>query len=313
MKRLLTLLTTLLLLPLALTAQDLLGDAVLAKVGDKVFTSYDVRQAASAAEHELSPTLSEAERMEAVAEIRKSTLDSMVLTELVWMDFKTLKGKIPTSILQERIDQITQTQAGASEERLRDMLHQQNMTYKEFEDNLAKQLGVEMLLYDRTRRNIFVTDEQIQKYYDEHSQDFLQKRRYHVEAIMLPLTDEGRATASTIQQELAKGTPFADLAKKYSTGANAEQGGDLGWLETMAPQLQTVVNTLKPGETAKDPLVLGSALYLVRLAGTEGGEIPALDTKLKNAIKQILVDQEADRRLEEYRKALFMKYPVRMY
>ncbi len=313
MKRLLTLLTTLLLLPLALSAQDLLGDAVLAKVGDKVFTSYDVRQASASAERELSATLSEAERMEAVAEIRKSTLDSMVLTELVWMDFKALKGKIPTSILQERIDQIVQSQAGASEERLRDMLHQQNMTYKEFEDNLAKQLGVEMLLYDRTRRNIFVTDEQIQKYYDEHKQDFLQKRRFHVEAIMLPLTTEGRATATAIREELAQGTPFAELAKKHSVGANAEQGGDLGWLETMAPQLQAVVDALKPSEIAKEPLVLGSSLYLVRLAGVEGGEIPALDAKLQTVIKQILVEQEADRRLGEYRKTLFMKYPVRMY
>ncbi len=310
MKPLLLLLA--LLCPLWCSAAEI-SESVLARVGDVILTSYEVRLASAAEEAQLSPGLSERERMEAVARIRQETLDAMILQELVWLDFQALKGKIPAELVQERMDNLILTQANANEERFRDMLHDMNMTYKEFQEKLTKQLAVEMLLYDRTRRNLFIPDVQIQEYFQEHRQEFVSAPQYRVQAIQLSAQNGWEETYEEIQRRLQEGEDFGALALQFSQGPNAQQGGDLGWLETMAPALQKVVDTLTPGEVAKSPLSLGNACYLIKLVDRKGGDTPTLTPELQEKIRKRLEDQAADQRLEEYKNTLFTKYPVRRY
>ncbi len=312
MKPLSLLLLLALLCPLWCPAVEI-SESVLARVGETILTSYEVRLASAAEEALLSPSLSERERMEAVAAIRQETLETMILQELVWLDFQSLKGKIPAELVQERIDNLILTQANASEERFRDMLHGMNMTYKEFQEKLTKQLAVEMLLYDRTRRNLFITDLQIQEYFQAHRQDFVSAPQYRVQAIQLAAQEGWEETCREIQRRLQAGEDFGALATQFSQGANAEQGGDLGWLETMAPGLQKVVDTLAPGEVTESPLSLGNAYYLIKLVDRKGGSAPDLTPELRETIRKILEDQAAARRLEEYKQTLATKYPVRRY
>lgn len=91
---------------------------VLARVGtDTVITSYDVRVQAAQLESKLPPKMDSRKRMEAVAEIRSNVLDEMIVTELVWLDFQSLRGKIPMDIVQSRIDRLIQSEAGSDEAR----------------------------------------------------------------------------------------------------------------------------------------------------------------------------------------------------
>ncbi|MGN0867797.1 MAG: peptidylprolyl isomerase [Oligosphaeraceae bacterium] len=290
-----------------------ISESVLARVGDTILTSYEVRLASAAEESQLPPGLSEREHMDAVAAIRQETLEAMILQELVWLDFQALKGKIPAELVQERIDNLILTQANASEERFRDMLHGMNMTYKEFQEKITKQLAVEMLLYDRTRRNLFISDAQIREYFQEHRQDFVTAPQYRVHAIQLAAGEGWEETCQEIQRRLKEGEDFGALAIQFSQGPNAQQGGDLGWLETMAPALQQVVDTLAPGEVADAPLSLGNAYYIIKLADRKGGNAPTLTPELQDTIRKLLEEQTAAQRLEEYKKTLVTKYPLRRY
>lgn len=214
-----------------------ISEAVLARVGtDTVITSYDVRVQAAQLESKLPPKMDSRKRMEAVAEIRSNVLDEMIVTELVWLDFQSLRGKIPMDIVQSRIDRLIQSEAGSDEDRFRDMLHRENMTYNEFVEKVKKQLAVEMLLYDRTRRNIFVTDKQIDEYFALHRPEFTTNVRHHLLAILLPQEGDWRETFDTLKARIRAGEDFASLAKAFSKGANAEEGGDLGWIGVHEPR-----------------------------------------------------------------------------
>ena len=52
------------------------------------------------------------------------------------------------------------------------------------------------------------------------------------------------------------GKYFASLAKKYSTGPSAKQGGELGWFkpQQMVPTFSAALEKLKPGEYTKTPV-----------------------------------------------------------
>ena len=276
-----------------------ISEAVLARVGtDTVITSYDVRVQAAQLESKLPPKMDSRKRMEAVAEIRSNVLDEMIVTELVWLS---------------RIDRLIQSEAGSDEDRFRDMLHRENMTYNEFVEKVKKQLAVEMLLYDRTRRNIFVTDKQIDEYFALHRPEFTTNVRHHLLAILLPQEGDWRETFDTLKARIRAGEDFASLAKAFSKGANAEEGGDLGWMESMNPALAKAVDSLKVGECNEEPVLVGSNAYLVKLVGKEGGELPELTPELRQRIKKAIENEISAERLEEYKKTLMTKYPVRRY
>ena len=237
----------------------------------------------------------------------------MIVTELVWLDFQSLRGKIPMDIVQSRIDRLIQSEAGSDEDRFRDMLHRENMTYNEFVEKVKKQLAVEMLLYDRTRRNIFVTDKQIDEYFALHRPEFTTNVRHHLLAILLPQEGDWRETFDTLKARIRAGEDFASLAKAFSKGANAEEGGDLGWMESMNPALAKAVDSLKVGECNEEPVLVGSNAYLVKLVGKEGGELPELTPELRQRIKKAIENEISAERLEEYKKTLRTKFPVRRY
>ena len=290
---------------------------VLAIVNDKVITSIELDQLLAAGEAQMAARYpNAAERNEAMKQLRKELLDRMINDELVYMDFVTLKGKIPPKYVQDRIDRIVFEQANGNEDLFRDILHRENVTWKEFKERVLHQLAVEMLTYDRTRRNLFIPEQQICSYFEAHKAELVEPPSWHVQVIMLK--KDGKYAAqlndivAQIRAEFAAGESFTALAKEYSEGMNAENGGDLGWQNAMAPKLQAVVEKLKPGQLYDGILDMGS-LYLVYLAEKEGGSADELTPAISEKVTKILEDQEAARRYNEYIQKLYLKYPVKRF
>ena len=121
------------------------------------------------------------------------------------------------------------------------------------------QASAEATLFDRYVRDVvaqpIITDEEIKKFYDEHTADFAIPEKVKVRHIIIAPSEAGanRKTPAEAQEkiqavatELHKenifpaGTDpetahrltvmhFAEAAKKYSEDASAPSGGDLGW------------------------------------------------------------------------------------
>jgi hypothetical protein len=68
------------------------------------------------------------------------------------------------------------------------------------------------------------------------------------------------------QKMLRDGTDFADVAKQYSEGLTAADGGDLGWftLSDLAPELRTPVSAQKIG-VASDVIESALGFHIVRI------------------------------------------------
>lgn len=112
-------------------------------------------------------------------------------------------------------------------------LAQSNVTEEMLKSNIRF-----TLLQEKATKDVEVTDEEIQKYYDQASQE-LNARHILVE-------DE--ATANEIIEKLNAGEDFAELAKEFSTDpGSGAQGGDLGWFSvgTMVPAFNDAAYALE--------------------------------------------------------------------
>ena len=293
-------------------AQELTA-TVRAMVGDLVITDYDLRQATAVAIAALPATLSPQERQAEIQRLQDNALDLAIDQELIYMDFQDLKGKVPMEQIQEQLNRIVRDQAGGSEERFREMLHRENLTFQEFQEKIRKRLAVDWLRADRSRNGVSITDEQIRLYFAQHHHDFDTPVSTHVQVIQLRsdgkyagMIDE---TIAIIRQRLRNGETFAKLAEEYSEGATT----DLGWRTSLAPALAKVVALLKPGEIYWENLVLGDSTYMIRLAGRKGGPANTLTNELAAQIEELLFVQAAEANYRKYIESLYMKYPVRRF
>ncbi|GIN73847.1 foldase protein PrsA [Bacillus sp. J14TS2] len=112
------------------------------------------------------------------------------------------------------------------------------------EEDFREVLYLNLLQQKAATKDIEVTDDELQEYYDQKEPDI------DVRHIIV----EDEKTAKEAKKKLDDGEDFADVAKEYSTDATAENGGDLGTLSREDPQMdedfKAAAFDLKEGEVS---------------------------------------------------------------
>jgi peptidyl-prolyl cis-trans isomerase C len=120
-----------------------------------------------------------------------------------------------------------------------------------------------------------VTDEALQKAYDERFKDAKPQTEYSAAHILVATEEE----ANAIKAELAGGADFAELAKAKSTDSGSgANGGDLGWfgLGMMVKPFEDAVVAAKVGEVT-GPVKTDFGFHLILVKETRIAEKPTLD------------------------------------
>ncbi len=125
------------------------------------------------------------------------------------------------------------------------------------------------------------TDEDVQAHYDENSGDFLRSERAVIDYVKIPIEptdydlDGLMYTINTLNDQIAAGEDFAEMARTYSQAATSSVGGETGFI-TVAQRdsrVMTQVAIMNPGQVSQ-PIQTDDGIYLVKLLETkeEDGE-----------------------------------------
>lgn len=132
-----------------------------------------------------------------------------------------------------------------------------------------------------------VSEEAIQKTYDDEIANAPAETEYHAAHILVTSEDEARALIA----ELEGGRDFAELAREKSTGPSGPDGGDLGWFSNgmmVEPFFEAVV-ALQPGATS-GPVQTDFGWHVIRLIESREKAKPSLE-EVHDAIAQQLEQQ----------------------
>ncbi|AXF06525.1 hypothetical protein CUJ91_00430 [Paraburkholderia graminis] len=105
-------------------------------------------------------------------------------------------------------------------------------------------------------------------------------------------------TAQTVLTQLKKGTDFAQLAKQYSQGPGAAQGGALNWISFKTPiqpgntqnwpqPLAEALVKLPQGGVSSAPVQVGDAFWILRVDEKRATQVPQYD-QIKDALRKQL-------------------------
>jgi len=122
-----------------------------------------------------------------------------------------------------------------AEESLEDILKRQNLTINDIRKQVKEQIMVERLLDMEIRRRIQILPQEAEIFYQNHLDEFKEEEQVLVSGILIRTKGErtkeqNLSLAVNLLHRLKKGEDFFAIAKNYSEGTNAEQGGDMGYV-----------------------------------------------------------------------------------
>lgn len=210
--------------------------------------------------------------------------------------YEKMKSLAGTQVLQQVVvDQILNDKYKVSDEEIdkeykvyedqygdsfSDILASSGMTEETFRDNIRFSLLQKQAIADA------VTDEAIQAYYDQASQEL------HARHILVATEEE----ATAIIEELKGGADFAEVAKEKSTDtASGAEGGDLGWFTVgkMVPEFNDAAYALELN-TVSEPVQSEFGFHIIEVLEKRDLEgYGSLEDK-KEEIRETLTTTQAD-------------------
>ena len=118
------------------------------------------------------------------------------------------------------------------------------------------------------------TDDAMKKVYEAASKEITGEEEVHARHILVETEDDAKA----VEEELKKGTDFAELAKKKSKDPGASDGGDLGFFtkDQMVPEFSTVAFALEPGKVS-DPVKSQFGWHVIKVEEKRKRKAPDFD------------------------------------
>jgi peptidyl-prolyl cis-trans isomerase C len=155
---------------------------------------------------------------------------------------------------------------------------QDNEEFKRRQEFLRNKMLMGMML--QTRAKDAVTDEEMQKVYDEAAKSMTAEEEVHARHILVESEDEAKA----IGEQLKGGADFATLAKEKSKDPGAADGGDLGYFVKgqMVPEFSEVAFKMYPGQVS-NPVKTQFGWHIIKVEDRRTRPMPEFE-KVKDQI-----------------------------
>jgi len=289
-----------------------LVDRVAAVVNNDVITLSEVEKRAAPELARIDQETSGAERGQKRAAAMKRTLDTMIDEKLVDNELKELKVTIGDKEVDAAIDEVKKSY-NLNDEQLQQAVAREGYTLAEYREQMRKQIGRYKLISEKVRKNVKVSDADVQTEYDRMTRAEGEDYEVHVRHILIAVprnasqaqVEQARRKAAAVAVEAREpGVDFAELAKKRSEGSSSSDGGDLGFFKrgTMVPEFERVAFNLKTGEVS-EPVRTQFGWHVLKLE-----EIRKLGMKplaeVRPEIEERLRRAQADRLTSQYMETL---------
>ncbi|MFW6415083.1 MAG: SurA N-terminal domain-containing protein [Thermodesulfobacteriota bacterium] len=180
---------------------------------------------------------------------KERVLESMINDILMRQEADRLGITVSEFEVENSMEQMLDSR-GISRERFQDMLQSRGMDLQEYKSRTKKQLKKNKLLTSMVRQKVVVTEQEIEEYYNEHEEKYLESKKCSICVIMMQDKDR----LQEVLQRIDKGEiSFARAVEKFSRGPATDNGGCLGTLKwnEMREDWKKVIRDMEAGEVSR--------------------------------------------------------------
>lgn len=291
-------------LPAALTPHGTVVEDIVVRVNDQIISRSDVDRAAQLLQQESAQSnVPKAD----LAQRQKDMLRDMIDQQLLLSRAKELGLNADAEVIR-RLDDIRKQNKMESLDDLEKAARSQGVSFEDFKAQIRNQILQQEVVRDEVGRKLQMTQAEEQKYYDEHKAEFQQPEQVRLSEILVPLPEtatpaeiaQAEAKANDIKSQVMKGGDFAELAKKYSGGPSAAQGGELGEFKrgALAKVLEDQTFALNVDDSTQPVRTRQGYVILKVTAHDQAG--PAPMKNVEPQIQEAMYMQQMQPKLREY-------------
>jgi peptidyl-prolyl cis-trans isomerase SurA len=287
-----------------------LCNRVVAIVNDEVITLHELNNKIKEMTG-YAPAELESQDKERYLKARRQVLEFLIDEKITREKIEELGIQVTEKELDASLEQIKRDNQWTHEDLLA-ALQKEGLTYEKYQERMKKELERIKLIEFEVKSKIIIREEAIENYYETHKERFSTDDKVHLAAIFLVRkdsqdkqeTDEILNKAQRIVGRLKAGENFAELAREFSQGPGADEGGELGEFraDQLDPKLRRTIESMPVGGVS-DPILMSNGVQIVKLVQRAKGKTRSFK-EVKNAIYAVLYRQEVNRRYEAWIKEL---------
>ena len=292
---------------------------IAAEVENSIITFEELRREMSP----LIPRIRESSRSRAeftarMEELYMEVLQNLIDRILIVGEFWEKEYNLPQSYVENEFDRILIEDFDNDRTRFLQYLEEQGKNVREFRLDLRDRIIVSVMRSEKRKSQSQISPERIEQFYNENKINFYEEEAVKLRLIMLrPLADENpdqmKQTLDRVYEELKSGTPFEDVARKYSQDSRRERGGDWGWIQRpdLRDELSAIAFNLDKGQYS-DPVTLGQQIFILYVDDKRDEGIQSIN-EVRDRIEEILVSQLARQAQQQWIERLRREAYIRYY
>jgi len=263
-----------LLLP-SLSPADTVVEEIVARVNNEIVTHTEYIRSRDQLKQEIQQQdPANADRI--FSEKQRDVLRDLIDQQLLLQKGKDL-GITGDTELIKRLDEMRKQMNLETMEDLEKAAEAQGASYEDFKQTMRNQIITQRVIGQEVGSKLAMNKDDEKKFYEQHRAEMEHPEQVRLSEILIapktpakpaasrdakpepPLEAEteaglaaAKAKAEDLLDQIHKGAKFEDLAKKYSDGPSAKEGGDLSYFKrgTMPKELDDKVFALKAGEVS---------------------------------------------------------------
>jgi len=299
----------------ASTTEGRTVEEIIARVNNEIVTrsEYDKARntAAEDARQDCEGRCTPEQLRTAIEDRQKNALRDLIDQSLLVQRGKDMGVSVEPDVIK-RLDQIRIQNKLPDMDSLEKAVSSQGLNWEDFRNNIRNQLLTQRVISSEVGSHITIGDDDVQKYYNEHKKEFVRPEQVALRAIEVNTAGKSaeevpklKEKAETALKRVKDGEDFGEIAKRFSDGSTAKDGG--GYLGTykrgeLSKELEDRVFKMKSKDLTDVIETKQGYLILQVLERYEEGDQP-LD-KVRNEIMDKLYGQRMEPALRDYLKTL---------
>jgi len=259
----------------SLSPADTVVEEIIARVNNEIVTHTEYIRSRDQLKQEIQQQdPANADRI--FAEKQRDVLRDLIDQQLLLQKGKDL-GITGDTELIKRLDEMRKQMNLETMEDLEKAAEAQGASYEDFKQTMRNQIITQRVIGQEVGSKLAMNKEDEKKFYEQHRAEMEHPEQVRLSEILIapktpakPAASTGakpeppteaeteaalaaaKAKAEDLLDQIHKGAKFEDLAKKYSDGPSAKDGGDLSYFKrgTMPKELDDKVFALKTGEVS---------------------------------------------------------------
>lgn len=252
-------------------------------------------------------------------DLKRDILERLINYELLWQKSLALGVEAPDQAVADELEKLKSQ--FPDEKTFRETMAGMGMTQAELKSRIRKNIAVRALLEQEVLSKISITPDEREAFYKDNTHYFEEPEQVKASHIFIAAQKDAseadkkqaKDTIEVLEQRLADGEKFADLAREASQCPSSENGGDLGFFArgNMDKAFESAAFAMSPDEVSS--IVESSFGYhIIKVTDRKpAGVVPFADAK--DDIDQYLKKQKTNKQIEEYVSGLREEADIKRY